>query len=71
MSAKKILEHGFHKINLIRIYCSTSSKNKAMINLALKLGFKKEGIRRNHLYLNNDFDDMIEFGLLKSEYNLS
>ena len=68
LAAKNIINHGFSKINLNRIYCSTAIENIGMIKLAIKLGFKEEGTRRENLFLNNKFMDMIEFGLLKKEF---
>lgn len=64
----KILSHGFYKLNLERIYCGTSANNDGMINLAKKLGMKEEGRRRSHIYLDNQWHDLIEFGILKQEF---
>jgi RimJ/RimL family protein N-acetyltransferase len=36
--------------------------------MAEALGFKKEGTRRAALYKNNDYVDLIEYGLLKNEW---
>ena len=68
-SSKLIIKHGFNKLNLSRVYLGVASKNQGMINLALKLGMKQEGSRRNHLYLEGAWCDMLEFGLLKDEFN--
>lgn len=67
-AASWIIEHGFNQLNLNRIYCGTASTNLAMQKLAEKLGMLKEGCRRQALYLNGDYADIIEFGLLRSEW---
>ena len=67
LAGKKIIEHGFKKINLERIYCGTAATNDAMNRLALSLGMTKEGVRRSHLYLDGSWEDVVEYGLLKHE----
>ncbi|MCK4264798.1 GNAT family N-acetyltransferase [Candidatus Babeliales bacterium] len=67
-AAKLIVSHGFNKMNLNRICCGTSSKNFAMQKLAQFLGMKEEGNRRKALYLNGEYLDLIEYGLLKDDF---
>ncbi len=64
----KLLEHGFLKLNLSRIYCGTAATNARMKKLALSLGMIQEGCRRAHLYLEGEWVDAIEFGILKEEF---
>lgn len=63
-----LLEHGFQKLNLERVYCGTANPNIGMQRLALKLGMREEGRRRKHFYFNGEWADMIEFGILKDEF---
>ena len=63
-----ILRHGFMKLNLERIYCGTASGNVGMQRLALRLGMIEEGRRRKHLYLAGDWQDMLEYGVLRDEF---
>lgn len=62
-----ILTHGFTALNLHRIYCGTSGSNIAMQKLAAKLGFIEEGRRREAFFKNGVYEDIIEYGLLRSE----
>ncbi len=62
-----ILKHGFEQLNMHRIYCGTSTENMPMQKLAAALGFKQEGIRREAMYKNGSFVDVIEYGLLKKD----
>lgn len=64
LASKAILEHGFKKLNLHRIYCGTAASNVAMKKLALNLGMVEEGIRKQHLFLNGNWEDVVEFGIL-------
>lgn len=69
-SSELLIYHGFFQLNLERIYCGTSEENKPMICLAERLGFMQEGIRRNAIYNNGTYHNIIEYGLLKSEYHM-
>ena len=63
-----LMKHGFDKLNLERIYCGTAQKNIGMIKLAKRLGMKQEGCRRKHLFLEGEWQDMLEFGVLNDEF---
>lgn len=63
-----LIKHGFIRLNLNRIACGTLSNNIGMIKLAGKFGMVKEGVRRNAVYKEDGYVDIVEFGLLKSEW---
>lgn len=63
-----LLKHGFQKLNLERIYCGTAASNIGMQKLALNLGMREEGRRRNHLFLAGHWVDMLEYGVMKDEF---
>lgn len=69
-AGKKLLNHGFCKLNLERIYCGTAVTNLGMKKLAERLGMIQEGRRRNHLYLDGEWVDVIEYGILKNEFSI-
>jgi len=68
---KKLLEHGFNKLNLERVYCGTAITNEGMIKLADALGMVLEGTRRQHLYLEGSRVDVLEYGILRDEFEQS
>lgn len=68
-ASSTILRHGFHKLNLHRIYCGTADINVGMQRLAVKLGMTLEGRRRNNLFLEGEWVDMIEYGILSYEFS--
>jgi [ribosomal protein S5]-alanine N-acetyltransferase len=41
-----------------------------MEKLAAKLGFREEGRRREAHFKNGEYADLVEYGLLKSEFSL-
>ena len=67
-AAHLIISHGFASLNLWRIYCGTFSDNIPMQKLAASLGFKQEGMRREAFFKDGKFIDVIEYGVLKSEF---
>jgi ribosomal-protein-alanine N-acetyltransferase len=67
-AAKLIVEYGFSRLNLHRIYCGTMADNTSMIKLAEKLKMKQEGVRREAIFKTGTYKDVIEFGVLKNEY---
>lgn len=63
-----IIKHGFEALNLHRIYCGTSVKNIAMQKLALYLNMKEEGRRKEALYKDGEYVDIVEYGLLRQDF---
>ncbi len=71
LAGHALISHGFRKLNLERIYCGTAATNIGMQKLANKLGMVLEGTRRQHLFLDGVKVDMLEYGILRSEFRLS
>lgn len=69
-AARLIVKHGFFNLNLHRIYCGTTENNIGMRQLAKKLGMQQEGIRREAFFKNDIYQSIIEFGILRNEFNL-
>jgi ribosomal-protein-alanine N-acetyltransferase len=63
-----LLEHGFRELNFHRIGCGTSSDNIGMQKLAMSLGMKEEGRRRESLFKHGVYVDMIDYGILEKEF---
>lgn len=60
-----IVRYGFDRLNLHRIYCGTSSENIGMQKLAIKLGMKEEGRRKDAMFKNGRYVDVMEYGIVK------
>jgi RimJ/RimL family protein N-acetyltransferase len=67
-ASRLILWHGFNTMNLHRIHCGTSVENIPMQKLAASLGFVEEGRRREAMFKNGAYLDVIEYGMLKSDF---
>lgn len=63
-----IVNHGFSEMNLHRIYCGTSINNKPLRQLALYLGMKEEGRKRESQFKHGQYFDIIEYGVLEKEF---
>lgn len=67
-AGRRLIEHGFSKLNLERVYCGTVATNVGMIRVAERLGMQLEGRRRSQRFLDGDWVDVVEFGLLRQEW---
>ena len=67
-AASLICNHGFFVLNLNRIGCGTFENNARMRKLAKYLGMVEEGRRRQAVYKLGRYVDVIEYGVLRSEY---
>ena len=65
---KAVLQFGFYSMDLNRVEAFTATKNIASQKLLSKLGFKQEGMLRQHYFFENRLEDDFCFALLKQEY---
>ncbi|MBY0370340.1 GNAT family N-acetyltransferase [bacterium] len=63
-----LVRHGFETLGLNRIYCGTFAGNHGMQRLATALGMKQEGVRREAVFKNGHYTDVLEYGVLRSEW---
>jgi hypothetical protein len=64
-----LIKYGFDQLNLNRIWCEVYSNNDS-IHLYRKIGFKDEGILRQHVFKDGEYLDSYMLGMLKDEYEL-
>lgn len=67
-AGRLVCAYGFQRLNLHRIYCGTSAENTGMQKLADALNMRLEGRRREAMYKNGSFVDILEYGVLRSEF---
>jgi len=68
---KLLLQHGFHTLNLNRIYLRVHATNPRAIRSYEKAGFIREGILRQAYYQNGAYVDVILMSVLRSEWEES
>jgi len=65
---KTIIDFGFKKLKLHRIEFDVYSYNKRAQGLYKKLGFRKEGVKREHNFYNGKFYDTIRMAMLDRDW---
>ncbi|MBM7610255.1 RimJ/RimL family protein N-acetyltransferase [Lysinibacillus composti] len=63
-----MLDYAFLELGLNKLYTHNWVKNKPIINLNQKMGFKIEGTLRQNKFFKGEFRDFVVMGLLKSEW---
>lgn len=63
-----ILNFGFKKLGLHRVELDVYSYNKRAYGLYKKLGFKREGVKREHNFWNGKFWDTYIMSVLETEW---
>lgn len=63
-----ILDKGFHKFELHRIYLSVLKDNKRAIQFYKKCGFIYEGEYRDCLWINGEYKSLEFFSMLNEDY---
>jgi [ribosomal protein S5]-alanine N-acetyltransferase len=64
---KVVIEHGFTNMNLHRIEAFVATYNTPSLNLMAKFNFTREGLLREHYYVNDRFEDSVLFSRLVSD----
>ena len=67
-ATKAILDKAFYEIGLNRVYLNVLSDNIRAVRLYEKIGFKREGEFRRHLFLRGGYRDLSWYAILKEEY---
>ena len=65
-----IVDYGFNVLNLNKITCDLFEDNIARLKGLLKLGFKKEGVLKQHYFHQGKFKDAAIYSLLRKNYAL-
>lgn len=56
-----MIQHAFFNLNLNKVWLGCASQNIAMIGLAEKLDMEKEGILKNHIWINGKYMDVYRY----------
>lgn len=69
-ASRLIIMYGFSRRRLHRIYLQVYSYNTRAIALYKKLGFREEGVGRDHIRYDGRYYDEVHMGLLHDEWNI-
>jgi RimJ/RimL family protein N-acetyltransferase len=67
-AAELVIQYGFEELNLHRINSGVFDPNKRSLRAAEKLGFVKEGISKEEMYVDGKYSDVHKFYLLKNDW---
>jgi ribosomal-protein-alanine N-acetyltransferase len=70
-AAAAVLAFAFEQLQLHRVSADTDPRNAASIRTLEKLGFRREGLLREHYHVTGEIQDALLFGLLRSEWQAS
>lgn len=67
-AVRALISHAFNNLNLRRIELGVLTNNAAAIRLYEKTGFVREGVKRQAVYKNGKYVDLIMMGLLRTDF---
>ena len=67
-ASRLILEYGFEKLDLNRIYLFTEVENVAAQKLFERVGFVREGVIRQDIVSHGKYADRIAYGFLREDW---
>ena len=63
-----VLDHLFRVRGLHKVSAECDARNSSSARLLERLGFTREGLRRSHTWIKNEWTDDLLFGLLSTEW---
>lgn len=67
-AGRAMLRHGFHTLGLTRVTAQVHAPNARSLSLMRRLGFRQEGVLRRHEVYRGGVVDVVQFGLLREEF---
>ncbi len=67
-AARQIIEFGFGKLQLHRIYAEALNENRASIQVLEKVGMRREGVLRENKWFKNRWWDTCIYAVLTNEW---
>lgn len=69
IATKQMLKHAFYNLNLNKVELTVLESNKVAQHLYEKVGFKLEGTKRQAIYKNGEYQNIIMMSILKEEFS--
>jgi UDP-4-amino-4,6-dideoxy-N-acetyl-beta-L-altrosamine N-acetyltransferase len=70
-ATRMVLDYGFGTLNLNRVQLEVLEHNVAGLRAYEKAGFRREGVMRQHHYVDGAYVDTVVMGILRSEWKPS
>lgn len=65
---KAVIEHGFQKLNLNKIYAIHLYENPASGKVMEKNGMQREGLLKEHVFKDGTYYDVVQYGMTKGDF---
>jgi RimJ/RimL family protein N-acetyltransferase len=65
---KLLIKYGFTELNFHKIYAGVFTPNKRSLRVAEKLGFEKEAILKEEMFVDGVYHDVHKFALFKRDW---
>ena len=65
---KLLIKYGFTELNFHKIYAGVFTPNKRSLRAAEKLGFEKEAVLKEEMYIDGVYHDVHKFALFKRDW---
>ena len=65
-----LLDYGFNRLNLHRIWLGVNADNEGAVKCYLKCGFKEEGRLREDIFYHGKYADVIRMGILRNDWGV-
>jgi RimJ/RimL family protein N-acetyltransferase len=66
--ATAMLRYAFKVLNLHRVYLRVNADNERGIKAYTAAGFQREGVLRQHIFVEGEYLDMVQMGVLRNEW---
>jgi ribosomal-protein-alanine N-acetyltransferase len=68
-AARALVDYGFNKVGLHRIFAEHMTRNLASGKVMKKLGMHEEGLLKEHVLRSGKYEDVIVYGILHDDWN--
>jgi RimJ/RimL family protein N-acetyltransferase len=69
-ASRLIINYGFTELNLHKIYAGVFTPNSRSLRAAEKLGFEKECVLKEGMYVDGQYHDVHKFALFKRDWKM-
>ncbi|GAH98179.1 unnamed protein product, partial [marine sediment metagenome] len=66
-ASRLMINYGFTELNLHKIFAGVFTPNTRSLRAAEKLGFEKEGVLKEEMYVDGEYHDVHKFALFKRD----
>lgn len=63
-----LVEYAFHYLNLRKVHLTVRADNERAVRAYEAVGFVREGLQRQHVWMDGAYRDWVSMGLLRSEW---